>query len=57
MEWSDTYGIQHWSILWRSNRKLAWEGFKTTTNEFILEALTNCVIGPWIQLAFRATVV
>ena len=33
-EWSDTYGIHQWRIIWSSYRKLAWGGFEPTTTEF-----------------------
>ena len=40
-EWTDTYDIHHWRILWSSYRKLAWVGFEPTTTEFHSDALTN----------------
>ena len=43
-EWADTYGIQHWQILWSSYRKMAWVGFE----------LTDWAIKAWVQLVCRA---
>ena len=57
VEWTDTYGIHHWRILWSSHRKLTWVGFEPTTTEFRSEALTNWAIRPWVQLALRANFV
>ena len=54
VEWSDTYGIYHGRIIWSSYRDLAWVGFETTTTEFCSNALTDWVMRPWVQLAFRA---
>ena len=34
VEWTDTYGIQHWTILKSSYRKLAWVGLESMTTEF-----------------------
>ena len=39
VEWTDTYGIYHWRILWSSYRKLAWVGFEPTTTEFCSDGL------------------
>ena len=33
-EWTDTFGIHHWKILWSSYRKLAWVEFEPTTTDF-----------------------
>ena len=49
-EWTDTYGIHHWKILWSSYRKLAWVGFEPTTTEFRSDALTDWPIRPWALL-------
>ena len=35
------YGIHHGRIFRRSYRKLAWEGFETTTTKFRSDALTD----------------
>ena len=52
-EWSDTYGIHHWRIIWSSYRKLAWVEYEPTTTEFCSDVLTNWAIRPWVQLAHR----
>ena len=54
VEWTDTYGIHHWRILWSSYRKLAWVGFEPTTTQFRSDALTDWAIRPWVQLVLRA---
>ena len=56
-EWTDTYGIRHWSILWSSYRKLAWVGFEPLTTEFRSEVLTDWPIRLWVQLTLRASFV
>ena len=53
-EWIDAYGIHHWRIFRSSYRKLAWVGFEPMTTEFRSDALTDCPITPWVQLALRA---
>ena len=53
-EWANTYGIQHWQILWSRYRKLDWVGFEPTITEFRLDALTNWTITSWVQLGLRA---
>ena len=40
-----------------SYRKLAWVGFEPKTNEFRSDALTDWVIRPCVQLAFRTNFV
>ena len=56
-EWTDTYGIHHWTILRSCYRKLAWVGFEPTTTEFHSDALTDWTIRSWVQLALRANFV
>ena len=34
-EWTDTYGIHHYRIVWSNYRKLVWVGFKTTTTDHL----------------------
>ena len=53
-EWSDTYGIHQWRIIWSSYRKLAWGGFEPTNTEFHSDALTYWAIRPWVQLQLRS---
>ena len=52
--WTNRYGIHHWTIHRRRYRKLAWLGFEPTTTEFHSDALTDWAIRPWVQLALRA---
>ena len=40
-EWAHTYGINHWRILIRGYRKLAWVLFEPATTEFRSDALTD----------------
>ena len=56
-QWSDTYGIHHWTIIWSSYRKLAWVGFEPTMTEFRSDALTVSAIKPWVKLTLRANFV
>ena len=44
VEWTDTYGIHHWTILWSSFRKLAWVGFEPTTTELRSDSLIEWAI-------------
>ena len=53
-EWTDTYGIHHWRILWSSYRKLAWVGFEPMISEFRSDALTDWAIRPWVQYNLHA---
>ena len=55
-EWTGTYGIHHWRILWSSYRRLTWMGLEPRNTEFPSDALTNLAIKPWVQLALRANV-
>ena len=56
-EWTDTYGIYHWRIIWSCYRKLAWVVCEPRTTEFCSNALTDWAIRPWAQFALRATFV
>ena len=53
----DTYGVNHWRIIWSSYRKLAWVGFGTTTTEIGSDAPSDWAIRPWVQLELRANFV
>ena len=55
--WTNRYGIHHWTIHRRRYRKLAWLGFEPTTTEFHSDALTDWGIRPWVQLALRTNFV
>ena len=56
-EWSDTYGVYLWRILWSSFSKLSWAGFEPASTEPRSDALTNWAIKPWFQLSLRANFV
>ena len=49
-EWTDIYGIYHWTILRSSYRKSAWVGFESTITEFCSYTLADWAIRPWVQL-------
>ena len=56
-EWTDTYSIHHWKILWSSFRRLISVRFEATATEFRSDALTNWTIRWWVQLPFNANFV
>ena len=56
-EWTDTYGIHHWRIIWSSYRMLAQVAFEPATTEFRSDALTEWATRPWVQLALRVNFV
>ena len=56
-EWTDTYDIHHWRILWNSYRRNGWVRFEPTTTEFRSDARTDWPIGSWVKLALRANFV
>ena len=47
-------GIHHWRSLWSNYKKLAWAEFDPTITEYRSDALTDCTIRPWVQLALRS---
>ena len=56
-EWANTYGIQHWMILWIGHRKLAWVGLESTITEFHSDALTQWAIRLRVQFVLRGNFV
>ena len=57
VEWTDTYGIHHWKVIWSSNSELARVGVELTTTEFRSDTPTDLATISWVQLALRANFV
>ena len=54
VEWTETYNVHHWRILWSSHRKLTWVGFEHRKTVIRSSALSHWAIILWVELALRA---
>ena len=56
-EWTDTYDIHHWRILWSIYTKLAWVEFEPKKTEFRSGVLSQWAINLLVELVLRASFV